>query len=66
MPKYYIKIDKDKYTLDSENKESAIYHILNNLKKTYSYNTTVYISEKGFYGNSWSCSKINSFLKNNK
>ena len=66
MPKYYIKINKNKYTLNSKNKESAIYYILNNLKKSYSYDTTVYISEKGFDGNSWVCSKINSFFKNNK
>lgn len=65
MAKYYIKIYKDKYTLDSKDKESAIYYILNNLK-SYSYDTAVYISEKGFDGNSWVCSKIDSFFKNNK
>ena len=62
MPKYYIKIDKKKYIIDSKTYVFAIQSILKTDKKNYSPESIIYISESGFDGSKWITTKLKSIL----
>lgn len=62
MPKYYIKIDKNRYIINSKTYIFAIQNILKKHKINPSPESIIYISESGFDGNKWTIVKLKSIL----
>lgn len=62
MPKYYIKIDKDKAIIDSQNVTDAILSIISRNIEAYSDSSIIYVSERGFDYSSWISYKAKNYI----